>query len=300
VQRHRRGYFEPGPGNGDPSLNLFGDESAPNQRALQARFVTLDNFYADSEVSADGWNWDVGGLANTYVQKAWPQNYGSRNRPYDFEGGNYATSPGADPTDAFLWNKLSDAGIPYRNYGFRVFGGQVASTEPRLAANTDLNFAGFDLTQADASTNPDFLGGGPTRYDAWLSEFQHYVATDSLPAVEFVRLPNDHTAGAMAGAPTPRAYVADNDLALGKLVDTVSHSRFWPSTAMFARSRPPLMLRRTVIRSWWTQGPMGSTCASTARMSRCRASVVPRSPSSRSKGGPWSTSDREGCSRALP
>jgi YVTN family beta-propeller protein len=220
-------------GNGDPSLNLFGDESAPNQRTLQTRFVTLDNFYADSEVSADGWNWGVGALANTYVQKAWPQNYGSRSRPYDFEGGNYATSPGPDPTDAFLWNKLSDAGISYRNYGFRVFGGQVASTEPRLAANTDLKFAGFDLTQADASTNPDFLGGGPTRYGAWRSEFQHYVATDSLPTVEFVRLPNDHTAGALGGAPTPRAYVADNDLAVGKLVDAVSHSRYWPTTAIF-------------------------------------------------------------------
>jgi YVTN family beta-propeller protein len=220
-------------GNGDPNLNLFGDESAPNQRALQTRFVTMDNFYADSEVSADGWNWSVGALANTYVQKAWPQNYGGRSRPYDFEGGNYATSPGTDPTDAFLWNKLSDAGISYRNYGFRVFGGQVANTEPRLAANTDLNFAGFDLTQPDASTNPDFLGGGPTRYEAWLSEFRHYVATDSLPTVEFVRLPNDHTAGALGGAPTPRAYVADNDLAVGKLVDQVSHSKYWPTTAIF-------------------------------------------------------------------
>jgi YVTN family beta-propeller protein len=222
-----------GQGNGDPRLNLFGDESAPNQRALQTRFVTLDNFYADSEVSADGWNWDVGALANTYVQKAWPQNYGGRSRPYDFEGGNYATSPGPDPTDAFLWNKLSDAGISYRNYGFRVFGGQVALTEPRLAANTDLNFAGFDLTKPDASTNPDFLGGGLTRYDAWLSEFRRYAATDSLPTVEFVRLPNDHTSGALAGAPTPRAFVADNDLAVGKLVDTVSHSKYWPTTAIF-------------------------------------------------------------------
>ena len=62
-----------GQGNGDPSLNLFGDESAPNQRALQRTFLTLDNFYADSEVSADGWNWLTGGLANTYVQKAYPQ-----------------------------------------------------------------------------------------------------------------------------------------------------------------------------------------------------------------------------------
>src|SRR6516162_8829676 len=70
-----------GRGNGDPSLNLFGDESAPNQRALAKRFVLLDNFYADSEVSADGWNWATGALANTYVQKNWPSNYSPRNRP---------------------------------------------------------------------------------------------------------------------------------------------------------------------------------------------------------------------------
>ena len=113
-----------GQGNGDPSLNLFGDESAPNARALAKQFVTLDNFYSDAEVSADGWNWATGALANSYVQHAWPQNYGGQNRPYDFEGGNLATSPGTDPTDAFIWNKLSDAGISYRNYGFRVFGGQ--------------------------------------------------------------------------------------------------------------------------------------------------------------------------------
>jgi YVTN family beta-propeller protein len=274
-------------GSGDPSLNLFGDESAPNQRALQTTFVTLDNFYADSEVSADGWNWSVGALANTYVQKAWPQNYGSRSRPYDFEGGNYATSPGPEPTDAFLWNKLSDAGISYRNYGFRVFGGQVASTEPRLAANTDLNFAGFDTTQPDASTNPDFLGGGPTRYDAWLSEFQHYVATDSLPAVEFVRLPNDHTVGALAGAPTPRAYVADNDLALGKLVDTVSHSRFWPSTAIFvveddAQDGPDHVdAHRTVAQliSPYTQtGQVDSTFYSTVSMLHTMETLLDISP----------------------
>jgi len=274
-------------GNGDPSLNLFGDESAPNQRALQTRFVTLDNFYADSEVSADGWNWSVGALANAYVQKAWPQNYGGRSRPYDFEGGNYATSPGADPTDAFLWNKLSDAGISYRNYGFRVFGGQVALTEPRLAANTDLKFAGFDLTQPDASTNPDFLGGGPTRYEAWLSEFRHYVATDSLPTVEFVRLPNDHTAGALAGAPTPRAYMADNDLALGKLVDTVSHSKYWPTTAIFvveddAQDGPDHVdAHRTtaqVISPYTQTGTVDSTFYSTVAMLHSMETILGISP----------------------
>jgi YVTN family beta-propeller protein len=222
-------------GNGDPSLNLFGDESAPNARALAKQFVTLDNFYSDAEVSADGWNWAVGAEANSYVQHAWPQNYGGQNRPYDFEGGNLATSPGTDPTDAFIWNKLSDAGISYRNYGFRVFGGVVAGgTEPRLAANTDMNFAGYDLRKPDSI--PDLLVTGvnqPTRIGEWLKEFSAFEASGTLPTVEFVRLPNDHTAVNTVGAPTPRAYVADNDYALGQLVDVVSHSNDWGSTAIF-------------------------------------------------------------------
>jgi YVTN family beta-propeller protein len=222
-------------GNGDPDLNLFGDESAPNARALAKQFVTLDNFYSDAEVSADGWNWAVGAEANAYVQHAWPQNYGGQHRPYDFEGGNLATSPGTDPTDAFIWNKLSDAGISYRNYGFRVFGGVVAGgTEPRLAAHTDLSFAGYDLRKPDSI--PDLIVTGvnqPTRIAEWLKEFNKYETNGNLPTVEFVRLPNDHTAVNTIGAPTPRAYVADNDYALGQLVDAVSHSNDWSSTAIF-------------------------------------------------------------------
>jgi YVTN family beta-propeller protein len=221
--------------NGDAALNLFGDESAPNARALAKQFVTLDNFYSDAEVSADGWNWAVGAEANSYVQHAFPQNYGGQNRPYDFEGGNLATSPGTDPTDAFIWNKLADNGVSFRNYGFRVFGGVVAGgTEPRLAANTDLNFAGYDLRKPDSI--PDLIKTGvnqPTRIGEWLKEFAAYEAAGTLPTVEFVRLPNDHTATNTIGAPTPRAYVADNDYALGQLVDAVSHSKDWGSTAIF-------------------------------------------------------------------
>ncbi|MBR8834742.1 MAG: hypothetical protein DSM106950_12065 [Stigonema ocellatum SAG 48.90 = DSM 106950] len=218
-----------GQGNGDPSLNLFGEESAPNQRQLARQFVTLDNFYADAEVSADGWNWSTAAIANTYVQKSWPANYSSRNRPYDFEGGNQATAPGVDPNNAFIWNKLSDAGIDYRNYGFFVSNGKVAynsttgeTTEPRLAANTDLNYPGYDLTISDQ-----------TRVDEWLKEFQQYEANGNLPTVEFLRLPNDHTAGTRVGSPSPRSYVADNDLALGRLVEAVSNSPDWASTAIF-------------------------------------------------------------------
>ena len=211
-----------GQGNGDPHLELFDDQSAPNHHQLARQFVTLDNFFADAEVSADGWNWSTAALANTYLQKNWPQNYGNRNRPYDFEGGNYATAPSTDPTNAYLWDRLDHAGISYRNYGFWVFNGSVANTAPQLAANTDLQYAGYNLRITDQS-----------RMDEWLNEFQQYVDSGSLPAVELVRLPNDHTAGTTPNMPTPRAMMADNDLALGRMVEALSHSPYWADSAIF-------------------------------------------------------------------
>ena len=266
-------------GNGDPSLNLFGEESAPNQRALARRFVTFDNFFADAEVSADGWNWSTAAEANTYVQKNWPANYATgRNRPYEFEGGNLATAPGPDPGDAYLWNRLERAGISYRNYGFWVFQGKVASTAPDLVPNTDPGYPGYDLRISDQS-----------RVDEWLAEFSDFVANDSLPTVELVRLPNDHTAGTTPDMPTPRAMMADNDLALGRMVEAVSHSPYWPNTAIFvveddAQNGPDHVdAHRTVaqIISPYTQtGGVDSTFYSTSSMLRTIELIVGVGPMS--------------------
>jgi YVTN family beta-propeller protein len=264
-----------GQGNGEPSLNLFDDLSAPNTRALARRFVTLDNFYADAEVSADGWNWSTAAAANTYVQKNWPANYSSpgRNRPYDFEGGNLATAPGPSPERAYLWDLLEAGGVPYRNYGFWVAGpGRVASTAPRLAANTDLNFPGYDLSVPDQA-----------RIDEWRSEFQQFSLLGDLPTVELIRLPNDHTSGTRPGVPTPRAYVADNDLALGRLVEAVSNSAYWPETAIFVveddaqNGSDHVDAHRTValVISPYTQtGTVDSTFYSTSSMLRTIELIV--------------------------
>jgi YVTN family beta-propeller protein len=268
-----------GRGNGDPSLNLFDDQSAPNQRQLAREFVTLDNFYADSEVSADGWNWSTAAYANTYVQKSWPANYSGRNRPYEFEGGNLATAPSADPQNAYIWDQLDRAHVAYRNYGFWATGtvpAQVAPTEPELAAHTDLAFPGYNLAITDQ-----------TRVDEWLKEFQTYVANGQLPPVEFVRLPNDHTAGTRAGAPTPKAMVADNDLALGRLVDAVSHSPFWATSAIFvveddAQNGPDHVdAHRTiaeVISPYSRLGAVDSTFYDTAAMLRTIELIVGVAP----------------------
>jgi YVTN family beta-propeller protein len=216
-------YGSLGKGNGDPSLNLFGDESAPNQRALARRFVTLDNFYADGAVSSDGWEWATASESNSYNEHLWPVAYSGRGRADDVYT-NQATDPGKITGDSRIWDRLDNAGISYRNYGMWAGGplpARVFPTEPRLASHTDPNFAALDLTITDNS-----------RVDEWTREFNQFVASGQLPAVEFLRLGNDHTFGTSPGHPTPRAMVADNDLAVGRIVDAVSHSPYWKDTAI--------------------------------------------------------------------
>jgi YVTN family beta-propeller protein len=226
-----------GKGNGDPSLNLFGDESAVNSRALQRQYVTFDNFYADAEVSAQGWNWATAAGSPLFSESLWPSNYSGRGAPYPSENGDGAIAPNRAAKDAYIWDRLADQGVSFRNYGFYVnttAGNVNTAYDPVLDARTDHAFRGFDMSCPD---NPDTFvplkaDCGTPRFQAWKTEFDGYVQRGDLPAVELVRLPNDHTAGTRAGSPTPRAYVADNDLALGRLVDAVTHSRYGKDTAI--------------------------------------------------------------------
>jgi len=259
-----------GKGNGEPSINLFDDRSAPNLRALARKFVTLDNFYAAAEVSADGWNWSTAATANTYTQKTWEANYsdnGGRNHPYQYEGGTYATAPGKDQQHSYIWDALDTAGVNYRNFGFWRFGfGPVAPTAPNLAAHTDTTYPGYDLTISDQK-----------RMDAYTQAFRGFQSSGSMPAMQFVRLPSDHTRGTTPGAPTPKAMVADNDLAVGRLVALVSHSQFWKDTAIFvveddAQAGPDHVdAHRTeslVISPYTQHGKVDSTFYSTVSMLR--------------------------------
>jgi YVTN family beta-propeller protein len=271
-----------GKGNGDPSLDLFGDESAPNARDLERRFVTLDNFYADAEVSAQGWNWTVAANSNPYSEQLWASNYSHRGAPYPTESGDLATAPNRDPTQAYIWDRLAAAHVSFRNYGFYIDldapNNLARPHDPILDANTDHSFQRFDLHCPDApNTFPAQGDCGPPRISEWKREFDGYVTNRNLPTVELVRLPSDHNAGAKTGVPTPRAYIADNDWALGQLVDAVSHSPFWPSTAIFvteddAQDGPDHVdAHRTVaevISPYTRTGKVDSTFYSTASMLR--------------------------------
>ncbi|MBZ5535284.1 MAG: bifunctional YncE family protein/alkaline phosphatase family protein [Acidobacteriia bacterium] len=210
-------------GNGDPDLVLFGEAVTPNLHALVRQFVLLDNFYADSEVSADGHNWSTAAYATDYVEKTWPTNYSSRGREYDYEGGVEVSRP----TRGFLWDYAARAGLSYRSYGEFIEASESPDLPSRarersLEGHFDPMYRPWDINYPDQK-----------RVDEWLREFREFEEKGNLPRLQILRLPNDHTEGTAAGKPTPRAFVAENDLALGRLVEAVSHSMYWNSTAIF-------------------------------------------------------------------
>jgi YVTN family beta-propeller protein len=210
-------------GNGDPKLVWFGRDVTPNEHAISRRFGLIDNGYANSQVSADGHNWTDDAFANDYLERFWPPSYGGRRAAYDFQSG---VAPEV-PHNGYLWDAALRAHVSFRDYGEDVDApakpGRAGTTDMKgLKGHFDPRYYGWDLAYGDLD-----------RVAEWRREFATYVARGDLPALEIVYLPNDHTAGSRAGSPTPVAYVATNDLAAGQLVDTVSHSKYWSSTAIF-------------------------------------------------------------------
>jgi YVTN family beta-propeller protein len=214
-------------GNGDPSLVLFGENSTPNLHKLAREFVLLDNFYVNSDVSADGHNWSTAAIAPDYVQKMWPNHYAKRREIYDFEEGDPASLPPA----GYLWTNAAAAGISFRNFGYMVenkpkapLGGEqiLGLRDPILAKETNELYRGFDLDYPDIE-----------RAKVFLNELAEYEKAGTMPRLIFVRMGNDHTSGIAAGKIAPLSAAADNDQGVGMLVEGVSKSRFWPSTAIF-------------------------------------------------------------------
>lgn len=203
-------------GNGDSALCLFPEKVTPNHHALANEFVLLDNFYVNAEVSADGHNWSMAAYANDFVEKTWPTSYGGRGGSYDYEG----TREIAYPKDGFIWDYCQRAGVSYRSYGEFIADGKA--TLPSLEGHFDKDFPQYDLTVADLS-----------RFEKWKYDFDSLLAKDAVPQLSTIRLPNNHTAGARVGMPTPRAMVAENDQALGKLIEHLSHSKIWKESVVF-------------------------------------------------------------------
>jgi DNA-binding beta-propeller fold protein YncE len=215
-------------GNGDASLVLFGERITPNLHKLAREFVLFDNFYVNSDVSADGHNWSTAAIAADYVQKMWPNSYAGRRKHYDYEGQERASSPGA----GYLWSNAAPRGISMRNYGYFVDNlptpaaeGEVQISgvrDPILSHVTNPRYRAFDLNYSDVE-----------RVKVFMKDLSEFEKSGQMPRLMFMRLGNDHTSGTTAGKIAPLSSVADNDYALGLLVEALSHSRFWSSLAIF-------------------------------------------------------------------
>jgi hypothetical protein len=220
-------------GNGDPSLTLFGRDVTPNAHAIAQNFVLFDNFYTDADVSYDGHSYSTAAYATDFVQKMWQSLYANRGGTYLGEGGGRLSNPFgniAAPRQGYIWDSARSSGVSVRSYGEYVVpapapggGFMSAETVPGLKGMVAPAYAGWDLNITDGK-----------RVDSWLAEFREYEQNGNLPQLSIIRLPNDHTNGAKPGAPTPRAMIADNDVALGRLLEAISSSSvYWKDSALF-------------------------------------------------------------------
>jgi len=168
----------------------------------------------------------MGAYATDFVEKFWPLSYGhaaSKKFPYPSEG-NF---PIAAPSGGYLWDRAREAGVSYRSYG-EFIANAKSTNQPNtskvaaLVGHFDPWYRSFDLDYPDAR-----------RADRFLAELGRFEREGEMPRLQIVRLPNDHTSGTSVGKLTPVAQVADNDLALGRVIEGITRSKFWPQTAIF-------------------------------------------------------------------
>ena len=210
--------------NGDPALAIFNDSITPNAHAIARRWVVFDNFYVNGEVSADGHEWSDRAFAGDYNEKTWPQIYG-HGRAWDLEDGDDLV----DPHGAYLWDAALGKGLWVVNFGERAETdsgpngeGPTHTALSGLGAVTVPDYPAFRLEIRD-TTRARLFGDSVASWDR----------QRRFPDLVIVWLPRDHTYGLAAGRPTPRSMVADNDLALGQIVDRLSQSPAWASLAVF-------------------------------------------------------------------
>ena len=241
-------------GNGSPALCVFGEGVTPNQHRLVREFVLLDNTYCAGILSADGHQWSTSAFATDYLERSfagWPR--------------GYPDGMGEDGKDAlayspagFLWDDALAHGRTLRDYG------EFGSPAVRWRDPQRKGEPGFrDCFRAWRESAGDVLFEShpvidslrqhyPTGYVGWslqvpdqfradffIRELAEFEAKGAWPSLIIICLPNDHTSGTNQGAPTPAAQVADNDLAFGRMVEAITHSRFWPETVIFGIEDDP-------------------------------------------------------------
>ncbi|MBV6457421.1 MAG: hypothetical protein HONBIEJF_00530 [Fimbriimonadaceae bacterium] len=230
-------------GDGDPKLTLFGREVTPNHHALAEQFVLLDNYYCNGVNSADGHAWSVEGMANSFHERS----FGGWTRSYP-----YGDDPISYASTGFIWNHVLAAGLSFRNYG--EFDNAEITPKGSTWKSVYDDFQGkvgkvgftrsMPLVSLRPYSHPHYPGWNMripdvVRAQFFLDEFKSMEKEGNFPNFSILYLPQDHTSGTSAGEPTPRATVADNDLALGKIVEAISRSKFWAKTVIFVIEDDP-------------------------------------------------------------
>jgi YVTN family beta-propeller protein len=238
---------------GDPAMQDL--HVTPNTHAMAVRFATSDRYFTDSDVSVDGHRWAIGIAPTPWMAQAWPSSYGGRRHGNPFSqapgrralgGATDGPMPEDEPEFGSLWEHVSNSGLKVLNYGesLEVEGmDEMVGSEPegqRLFLNAPVLqpvFAATDRNFATANMGiPDIV-----RAEEFRQDFSARLSAGDVPAMIVMRLGNDHTAGPRPGDGYPllESYVGDNDLALGRIIDVLSHSEIWKDTAVFVTEDDP-------------------------------------------------------------
>ncbi len=223
-------------GNGDSALVMYGEKVTPNAHRLVRQFELLDNYYCNGTISADGHSWLTEGNSTDHLEKA----FGGFTRSYTF---------GDDPitysSSGFIWDDALAHGLSVVNFGEMVYSTPKPSASfhtlyeeykqgkrqfhfqqslgiQRLWRHTFKPYPGWNLAIPDQ-----------IRASIYINQLRKYALKGKMPSLTLLYLPQDHTSGTTPGQPTPQAMVADNDLALGRVVEAISHSPFWKDTCIF-------------------------------------------------------------------
>ena len=198
-------------GNGDPSLVMFGREVTPNHHAIAEQFVLLDNLYCNGEVSQDGHPWSTSAYASDFNQRAWTLSYSHHG-----DVNNRKTEEQSHP---YIWESAMQHGLTAFSFGY--------ANRRGLADIMSKTFGRNNLPDQQAARR-DYM-----RADQFVAEFSQMDAENRVPNFMVMGLGEDHTSGTRPGASTPQAAVASNDLAVGKIIEAVTKSKVWSSSAIF-------------------------------------------------------------------
>lgn len=214
-------------GRGDESLLMFGRAVTPNHHKLAEEFVLLDNLYCNGHVSADGHPWSTMAYNTDYIARNWCLTYSKRAGIEDDDDGDLTNAPGG-----YIWDACARHGKTYRSFG--EYGGRVSQPDGTFRMEGRVpGLVGHVSPKYGIPSHPGHAVRDTDRVETFLEEFREFEKNGNLPNFIVMSLGEDHTQGTKVGAPTPQACVASNDLALGRLVDAVSRSKYWPEIAIF-------------------------------------------------------------------